>query len=478
MFTAPQSRTAVRLRVGTVASALVLACVFAVPSPVRASPVETEMLSHAPEILQYLREQGYHRVGVLKFRVKKDGQTTDNAGPLNANLASRLESMLLLKYDMRVDRDVLLLHNASAVAATLSGATHLTAEGREALFTGRYRPLWGDQTPVKADAFLTGHVEFEANLRRVVVNICAFGRDCAPHRVTAFHARTDLNTLAEAGESFNLRTFFTDEETTVRNQANSSTLAAHEAQKAKTGEEDGSLLAGLPVMLEVHYVDRHGGADRKIPIPVKHGKAEIPEPTQDQDVYFRLVRTEQSGARYGVVLMVNGVNTVFEERRPPEQCTKWIFEPDSGPLKVDGFQLTDNEKQSFVVRSPEESAANEVHYGADVGTFSFSLFREQLKAPKPAPGGGLDAEEAKRDEAAVLNPPADLPTDPGPGAPQAKAPKTPEEARKRLEGSGEVVMGLVEKSGFAAESHVHHVSFKNPLLLETITIRYYNPRKR
>jgi hypothetical protein len=175
---------------------------------------------------------------------------------------------------------------------------------------------------------------------------------------------------------------------------------------------------------------------------------------------------------------VNGVNTVFEERRPPEQCTKWIFEPDSGPLKVDGFQLTDNEKQSFVVRSPEESAANEVHYGADVGTFSFSLFWEQLKAPKPAPGGGLDAEEAKRDEAAVLNPPADLPTDPGPGAPQAKAPKTPEEARKRLEGSGEVVMGLVEKSGFAAESHVHHVSFKNPLLLETITIRYYNPRKR
>src|SRR4051812_1907102 len=55
--------------------------------------LEKELVRQAPAIVKYLREHNYRNVGVLKFRVKKSEQEpiSDNVGPLNMNMARRLE---------------------------------------------------------------------------------------------------------------------------------------------------------------------------------------------------------------------------------------------------------------------------------------------------------------------------------------------------------------------------------------------------
>ena len=106
------------------------------------------------------------------------------------------------------------------------------------------------------------------------------------------------------------------------------------------------------------------------------------------------------------------------------------------------------------------------------------MFKEQPRAvEKP---GGLDAQvakqEAKREETAVANPePNDLPQDSGP--PAAPAPDA-KSAKKQLEEGVDKFMGLIEKGEEAGASQVQHVSFTNPILVQTVTIHYYRPGLR
>lgn len=465
MFTTPRPPSRLRRLTGLLLPAALLGWALAAPSPARAGSLERALLNEAPEVLRFLREHGYRHVGILKFRVQKDGPPSSNVGPLNLNLAHRLETALLLKYDVQKDSDLVLLHDASEVAAAIPGADHLTTAGRARLFQGKYLPLWGKQSPVAADAFLVGRADFSKDLRTINLNLCAFGRDLKPEKVLVLHARTEMDTLAEAGESFSMRAFVRGDGTVE--EADLDGAAADKAQEAKKGNDDRKLLADLPVLLEVHYVDRQTGNDQSVPVRVKGGQATIPEPTDGQDLYFVLRRNDPSQARYGVVLLVNGVNTVFEEQLPPERCTKWIIEPGAAPFNLRGFQQRQGGMHPFVVRSAAESATAAAKYGPAAGIFTFALFREGAKvAKKPAPGG-LDGLEKQREEAAVANPPAppkDLPQDAGPVQDKAL-----EDANKLL--------GLVEKSGIPIDSEVENVPFVNPVLLETVTIRYYAPPK-
>jgi hypothetical protein len=445
---------------GLIASALVLAA-LAVPAPARAGALERELLNQAPDILRYLREHRYHNVGVLKFRVQKDGQLTDNAGPINLNFAGRLETALLLKYDMEQDRDLTLLHDASGTAAKVPGANHLTPEGRGHLFSAQYKALWGTRKVVTPDAFLAGRIDFSDDLRTLTVAVCAFGRDTPVQKVVVFHAGSGLNTLVEAGESFNLRAALTKKGTFE--EVDLADTAAATAEKTKEGKADLPALDTKLVGLEIHYVDRATLADRVVPPGGDKGQLRIPEPNEGQDVYFVLKRNDPDPkVRYGVVLMVNGVNTLFEERLPPQQGTKWIIEPGSAPITIKGFQVDANTVDGFVVRSAAESKANEVNYGADVGTISYSVFREQPAPPKKPT---LD-DDPKKAEAAVINPPDvpdDLPKDAGP----LKSALTDDDK----------LLGLLEKSGFRTQGGVRHVTFTNPVLVSTATIRYYKPQR-
>ena len=73
---------------------------------------------------------------------------------------------------------------------------------------------------------------------------------------------------------------------------------------------------------------------KSVPVVVKDGRARVAEPIEGDKVSFVLRRNDASKERYGVVLLVNGENTLYKQRLSPELCTKWIFDPGAEPYTV------------------------------------------------------------------------------------------------------------------------------------------------
>src|SRR5438046_3103528 len=114
-------------------SILVLAAWQLAPACRAQESLEKGMLRRAPKIIQYCQEKGYQNVGVLKFLVSRAGEPfTDNVGTLNSLAARRLELAMILSNDPKTPIGI--IDNASAVASTIAGASHLTMAGRTKLF--------------------------------------------------------------------------------------------------------------------------------------------------------------------------------------------------------------------------------------------------------------------------------------------------------------------------------------------------------
>jgi hypothetical protein len=104
------------------------------------APLEKAILDTADGILQKLADEGIRIVGVLKFRIQKDGEKpTDDAGTLNLRLANMLEVALALRNFNEEAKAIGIVSRASAVVVTNPRANHLTKEGRKELFAQRYR---------------------------------------------------------------------------------------------------------------------------------------------------------------------------------------------------------------------------------------------------------------------------------------------------------------------------------------------------
>jgi hypothetical protein len=197
---------------------------------------------------------------------------------------------------------------------------------------------------------------------------------------------------------------------------------------------------------------------------VRGGKAYVPEPQEGQKVELVLKR-DGSRERFGVVLKVNGENTIQKQRLPDPQCTRWILDPGPRPLIIDGYQINAQQKEVFRVLSAHESQAREMDYGADVGTITLTVFRE-AKGKKPPPD---TTEEAK--EAQVVNK-GTLETPPQPGEPDkpdtlgALTARLLEDTQRGLIAEGPVRPGEVTVVKFDPD----------PLPVMCLTVIYYNPR--
>src|SRR5262249_57094642 len=88
-----------------------------------------------------------------------------------------------------------------------------------------------------------------------------------------------------------------------------------------------------PVVLQVLY------NDRIVPYEFKNGEAMIPEPGEGQNVKLVLIRKIKDKTRYGVVLKVNGENTIAHQRLSDAECRKWIIEPVGPPIVVVGYSV-------------------------------------------------------------------------------------------------------------------------------------------
>src|SRR6516225_5785158 len=158
------------------AATAALLAVTTLPARADFDDLDARLREQAPKIIEYLQKNNCENVGVLKFLVDRgDGKASDNAGPLNAGIAGRLEVALLLSLR---DEKPGVVYQANEVAAKIRGASHLTAEGRQKFFRRPYVLAWGEPgRTVQPDRFLTGLVSLSKDLRQTTVRVDAFDRD-------------------------------------------------------------------------------------------------------------------------------------------------------------------------------------------------------------------------------------------------------------------------------------------------------------
>lgn len=454
---------------GLIAVCIALGVVSITSRELRAADeLDRLLLKQAHSILGTLKEKGHKNVGVLKFRVKKGEEpATDRAGTLNMRLSEKLEMALILAN--KVQDPVGVIRNANRTAATIAGANHLTVEGRKLLFTTQYDLAWGDQK-VTPDAFVTGVAFIHPDMKTITIGLSMF--DSSSDELVAlskFDAKPDLEDLLESGESFTVRGVF-DQGSLEMTQEERKDKATEEAVKttvlvknetAGTTKSVSSKLHPLspsnpdsPVSLEIRY----GGVPQAIEF--RQGAAFVKEPAENQKVTF-IVRRKGSGTpRLGIVLKVNGENTLYRQKLPDAQCSPWIFEPSLKEFQVSGYQLDAKSMQEFKVLSETESKAKEINYGEFVGTISISVLKEQTVEPKIA----ADLLSEDGEDFAILT--------------RSAFPKKPARNLSALRNqlADASTRGLIV-DGAVVQQNVQVTQFKGDSIpIMTATIKYYDPQ--
>jgi hypothetical protein len=362
---------------------LTTAVAAAVAPPASAASLEEGLLAQAASVLKACRDKGYKNVGVLKFHVSKDGKTlSHNVGTLNLSLARRMEIALVLQNDPR--NPIGVIRDASSVAAKLDGVNHRTAAGRAPLFGTTYPLMWGTDS-VTPDAFVSGFAVVDDDRRTMEVDLNLFDRTAKPVTIgEAFSAAVPAGSLIEFGESFSLRGAFDGGQVAPAApvgpaaEQKAATVAVATANAAVSHPLQAQ--SGCPVALEFRY------DGRPAPMEFKGGRAFVPSPAPGQKV--ELVLTRDGGPEsYGVVLKVNGENTLGRQTKPDFECRKWVMPKGCSPYVIRGYQTGGKVAQEFSVLNGRESAKQAVNYGADVGTVTYTVFRAAAGAP-PAPPAG------------------------------------------------------------------------------------------
>jgi hypothetical protein len=434
---------------------LTLACCLAGGASERT--LERQLLRHAPQILDKLREDGCKSVGVLKFRIQRaGGRPTDSAGTLNSFLAERLEVALALANPVDPERQMKILRDASGVATQLEGASHLSDPGRSRLFSSTYPVAW--QSPqVEADALVTGLAQIAADNKSFRLGIMAV-TPTSPLRtlLPPFDVETDGAILHELGESFQLRG--------GPGSTSSEQDPAFLARQVRQDPEQQFPLQNNTTVSLLFFYDGN-----PISLEFRDGEAWIPEPREGQQVTLQLERMDTRDRLLGAVLKVNGENTIYRQQRRDFDCTKWVLEPASGPITIYGFQMEDNENvEKFRVVSRAESKGLEMYYGPDVGTITLTLFQEATdETPPELAEHGMDLlDDYAPDVLAIAA--ASFPEQPPRNAEALKS--------QLLRPAGDSTRGLI-LSGETMRRPVRKVEYNwDPQPIFSAVIRYYRPQ--
>jgi hypothetical protein len=449
--------------------------VVALAAPARGADLESALLDRAKAIIKFCQARPYQTIGVLKFHgAKDDGRPTDNLGTINTLLARRLEVALVLANDPR--RPINLIDDASAVAAKTPGASHLTPKGREVLLAARYMLAWGDPgVRVTPDAIVTGLVNVSTDLKTLRIAFFYFDRNSKKLEIIPGVADIEVANrgaaLVEMGESFTLRGAFDDGKVEPKAKAKNDTVAKPQAKNDPPADlpkdkDPGKAALQSAVDVRDQKAAKHPAEDPNSPIKltvlydgkpvriqVQSGKAFVPEPAAGQRVEF-VITKDAKAPRYGVVLKVNGENTLDKQRLPDVRCRKWIMTDPGETVTIRGYQLGTDRVETFRVLSAPESKAREVNYGADVGTITMTVFPE---GKAPAPDLADDAAEKNAVAAAELPPAKSFDS--------LKA-KLLEDANRGLIAEGAQVEGKVEVVKFTPAA--------TPVM--TLTVIYYKAK--
>jgi hypothetical protein len=423
-------------------------------SAARADNIDAALLRESPKVMKFLQDRHYRNVGVLKFRIQKgDRPVTFKAGTLNANLPLRLENALILA-DTGAN-PIGMIHDADKVAAARNLPSYTNATGRQRLFQESFPLAWGSRE-VRADAFLTGVVTVAPDLRKATVIIEAFDRDARQlSKVRAFEVDTDRTILADIGQSFLLSRGLTR----PRDFEIAAADDAVERDQKKTSPLQSSERL---VDLEIRY---DGVKQEMTPDPSTPGNLAVAEPRENQAVSFVIRNISQE--KVGVVLMINGDNTLFGERGEPLQCSWRIVKPGE-EREVTGINEDYKVLRPFTVLSEAESEA--VAYTDKVGLIELHVIRAAPESVKP------ESAEMEISRSVSLR-----------GVTGYEAKKLPsarslQEVQARLRGTTGVKKskprGLIVKNPGAPpqEHELQNVDFPDGYVQMTLVIRYYKPK--
>ncbi|MBN71857.1 MAG: hypothetical protein CME32_21570 [Gimesia sp.] len=444
---------------------IALITTMVVPGMSQAQTIQQGLQKQIPQVIAYLNQRQLKTVGVLKFRVKKPGEKiTASAGALNSLLADRLEVGLILANPFDEARQLNIIKDASAQAAEIKEADHLTEAGRQAFFGPEFKLAWGKEKKA-ADAFLTGIVLVHDDNQRASVGILCFDKANGKleRACEVFDVNLDAESIGGIGESFFLRGAFDGGSTQLSfndQQKQKQQQILNTAARVKKQQDTFPLMdAAAPVKLEIFY------DGRKVPVTMKDGQAFVAEPEEGQKVEMALIRNSSAKGRLGIVLKVNGENTLYRQVKRDFDCNKWILSPDHTRTVVKGYQMKDdNTAEQFQVLSEAESARRAMDYGRHTGQIQMTVFQE-LQQAKPQP---TILNEDEQDLVAMLRgvQPEEQPANLGALKSQIRL-----AGKKQPETRG----GLIVQ-GAQTDNKVKTVKFQaDPTPVMSVTITYYRP---
>ena len=447
-------------------AALALAATAGSPSAARADNLDVALLKHAPEVMDYLRGQHCRNVGVLKFRVRKAGhQASFKTGPINDNIVERLENALIAVEP--TDSPIGVVRDASGHAEARKLAKYDTPAGQKALFAIDYPMAWGD-AKVRPDLMLTGVIEVAADLKSVTVRIEGFGPDSPKQdRVVTFPVATDRSLLTDLNESFKVAGRSLKRKTRAIELDEEAIADAADAAPDPNATATTTGLAGLKAKSQdlLYYEVRYDGQPQPIgPDPSNPGEFLVAEPREGQAVSF--VIRSQATDRIGLVLMVDGKSTLYEETGDPAHCKAWVLDPGK-TFGIEGFQMDNNTRKPFRVLSDQETAA--LTYGPNTGLIQFHIMQQ---------GSKNDVVDPKRDD----DPTAKAMNISLRGLPRSHAakPRTLREVKAEIKAHAHVPGRIKTRGeivgGDAVAGTIENDEVLNQVLVQSIAVRYYKPK--
>jgi hypothetical protein len=372
-------------------AALLLAALLGASSPgrARADQLDLKLNDAMPDVVDQLKKKGYKNVGTLRFQVKQAGKAANYAPPLSGSLATRVENLLVI-HGGPEEKDALgVIHDASKVArAKKVGAWPTDAAERRKLFTLNYPLAWGKNS-VKADAFLTGQVELSKDMRTTTLRLQAF--DKKGGKITALKTLTvdtDSQVVRDLGYSFALssktrgtliarRSGTREVDRFILRQVVDPGTEKKEENANDTKAEPGNV-GGVAVEM---LADGTAVEITKSESPGDRVAWQVASPEKDKKVTFRL--KNNSTKQLAVVLRLNDVNTINEQKAEPKNAGKIVL--DAGETQdVEGFiHIEDGEKgdgkkkvRPFKVLVGDEAKTKKEALGEKAGLIEVDVFEK------------------------------------------------------------------------------------------------------
>ncbi|MCE9603334.1 MAG: hypothetical protein K8U03_00350, partial [Planctomycetia bacterium] len=295
----------------------------------RCDALDVALMSNIEKVRDYLIEHRYTAVGVLDFRLQRgQARPTFDGGLIVSSLSERLETALIAclqdKQRLTIVRDP-----SKTAGGKLGAANYRTEDDRRRLFELDYKQAWGNPAPdIRVDAFLAGKVVISDDLRKLKVIVEAFDRSDpgVVADVVTFEAPVDRHILAAVGQGFSLST--ENPQAMLRAVTEDDVFNAIQKSKSKPTPVVAAS-STTEVARPIHVTAYYDGVPQTMTLDAdRPGNANYVLPTPRAGQELTIGVGNHTKEDLGLVVSVNGVSTLYEQKGSPDVLKKWILEPE------------------------------------------------------------------------------------------------------------------------------------------------------